>query len=41
VPPGKLGVGDTDGNTDERSVAWSDPSPGPRCVTPTGQCPRE
>jgi len=41
VPPGKLGVGDTDGNTDERSVAWSDPAPGPRCVTPTGQCPRE
>ncbi|WP_144901780.1 DUF7286 family protein [Halobellus captivus] len=41
VPPGKLGVGDTDGNSDERSLAWSDPSPGPRCVTPTGQCPRE
>ncbi|WP_336022040.1 DUF7286 family protein [Halobellus salinisoli] len=41
VPPGKLGVGDTDGNTDERSVAWSDPSPGPRCITSTGQCPRE
>ncbi|QCC48957.1 DUF7286 family protein [Halobellus limi] len=41
VPPGKFGVGDTDGNTDERSVAWSDPSPGPRCVTPTGACPRE
>ncbi|WP_049985857.1 DUF7286 family protein [Halobellus rufus] len=41
VPPGKLGVGDTDGNMDERSVAWSGPAPGPRCVTPTGQCPRE
>lgn len=41
VPSGKLGVGDKDGNTDERSVAWSDPEPGPRCVTPTGRCPRE
>jgi hypothetical protein len=41
VPAGRLGVGDTDGNVDERSVAWSDPEPGPRCVTPTGRCPRE
>jgi hypothetical protein len=41
VPSGGLGVGDTDGNADERSVAWSDPEPGPRCVTPTGECPRE
>ncbi|MGQ4555751.1 DUF7286 family protein [Halobellus sp. GM3] len=41
VPSGKLGVGDRDGNADERSVAWSDPAPGPRCVTPTGRCPRE
>ena len=41
VPAGGLGVGDTDGNTDERSVAWRDPEPGPRCVTPTGECPRE
>ncbi|RLM59892.1 hypothetical protein DVK02_02090 [Halobellus sp. Atlit-31R] len=41
VPSGKLGVGDTDGNVDERSVAWSGPAPGPRCVTPTGQCARE
>jgi hypothetical protein len=41
VPSGGLGVGDTDGNADERSVAWSDPEPGPRCVTPTGECSRE
>ena len=41
VPSGGLGVGDTDGNADERSVAWADPEPGPRCVTPTGECPRE
>jgi len=41
VPAGGLGVGDTDGNADERSVAWADPEPGPRCVTPTGECPRE
>ncbi|MFB6091714.1 MAG: hypothetical protein ABEK02_01745 [Haloquadratum sp.] len=41
VPPGKLGVGDTDGNVDERSPAWSGAAPGPRCRTPTGQCPRE
>jgi hypothetical protein len=41
VPAGGLGVGDTDGNVDERSVAWSDPEPGPRCTTPTGACPRE
>jgi len=41
VPSGGLGVGDTDGNADERSVAWRDPEPGPRCVTPTGECPRE
>ena len=41
VPAGGLGVGDTDGNTDERSVAWRDPEPGPRCVTPAGACPRE
>jgi len=41
VPAGGLGVGDTDGNADERSVAWSDPEPGPRCVTPTGECPGE
>ncbi|MFB6090533.1 MAG: hypothetical protein ABEJ97_05690 [Halobellus sp.] len=41
VPSGKLGVGDTDGDVDERSVAWSGPEPGPRCVTPTGRCPRE
>ncbi|WP_435182916.1 DUF7286 family protein [Halobellus sp. EA9] len=41
VPAGKLGVGDTDGNVDERSVAWAGPAPGPRCVTPTGRCPRE
>lgn len=41
VPAGGLGVGDTDGNADERSVAWRDPEPGPRCVTPTGECPRE
>ena len=41
VPPGKFGVGDTDGNVDERSVAWNGPAPGPRCMTPTGQCPRE
>lgn len=41
VPSGGLGVGDTDGNADERSVAWRDPEPGPRCVTPTGECSRE
>ena len=41
VPAGGLGVGDTDGNADERSVAWADPEPGPRCVTPAGACPRE
>ena len=41
VPSGGLGVGDTDGNADERSVAWRDPEPGPRCVTPTGECPQE
>ncbi len=41
VPSGGSGVGDTDGNADERSVAWSDPEPGPRCVTPTGGCSRE
>ena len=41
VPAGGLGVGDTDGNADERSVAWRDPEPGPRCVTPTGECSRE
>lgn len=41
VPPGKLGVGDTDGNMDERSLAWRGSVPGPRCVTPTGQCQRE
>ncbi|GGJ08840.1 hypothetical protein GCM10008995_18390 [Halobellus salinus] len=41
VPSGGLGVGDTDGNADERSVAWRDPKPGPRCVTPTGECSRE
>lgn len=41
VPSGGLGIGDTDGNADERSVAWRDPEPGPRCVTPTGECSRE
>ena len=41
VPAGGMGVGDTDGNADERSVAWRDPEPGPRCTTPTGACPRE
>ncbi|MFB6252266.1 MAG: hypothetical protein ABEI27_11400 [Halobellus sp.] len=41
VPPGRLGVGDTDGNADERSMAWSGSAPGPRCVTTTGQCYRE
>ncbi|MFC6872197.1 DUF7286 family protein [Halobellus marinus] len=41
VPAGGLGVGDRDGNVDERSVAWRDPEPGPRCVTPTGRCSRE
>ena len=41
VPAGGLGVGDTDGNVDERSVAWNGPEPGPRCTTPTGACQRE
>jgi hypothetical protein len=41
VPSGRTGVGDVDGNVDERSSAWSDDGPGARCDTPTGRCPRE
>lgn len=41
VPPGKAGVGERDGQTDERSTAWVPPTPGPRCVRPMGYCPSE
>ncbi|RDI71228.1 DUF7286 family protein [Halopelagius longus] len=41
VPPGRLGVGDKDGDAVEKSPAWDGTEPGPGCETPTGRCPRE
>ena len=41
VPSGPFGVGDVDGNADERSVGWTGAGADARCTTPTGYCPRE
>ena len=41
VPSGPFGVGDVDGNMDERSVGWTGAGADAQCTTPTGYCPPE